>query len=32
MMERKPGQKVQQSYERSSAPKQADWSKYYQKK
>lgn len=32
MMEKRPGQKVQQSYERSSAPNQADWSKYYQKK
>ncbi|HJX04537.1 MAG TPA: hypothetical protein VJ489_01830 [Thermoplasmata archaeon] len=32
MMERKPGQKVQQSYERRSTSQQADWSKYYQKK
>ena len=32
MMEKKPGQKVQQSYERFPQSQQSDWSKYYQKK
>jgi len=32
MMERKPGQKAQQSYERKTTSQQTDWSKYYQKK
>jgi len=32
MMEKKPGQKTRQTYERSSKPDQADWSKYYEKK
>ena len=32
MMDRKPGQKIQQSYERSAPNQQVDWTKYYGKK
>lgn len=31
-MEKKPGQKMQQSYERRDSNQQVDWSKYYNKK
>jgi len=32
MMERKPGQKVQQSYERTMSSQPGEWAKYYNKK
>lgn len=32
MMDRKPGQKMQQSYERNTTTQQVDWTKYYNKK
>jgi hypothetical protein len=32
LMDRKPGQKAQQSYERNTQNQQVDWSKYYNKK
>jgi len=32
MMERKSGQKAQQSYERNTQNQQVDWTKYYNKK
>ncbi len=32
LMDRKPGQKAQQSYERNTQSQQVDWTKYYNKK